>query len=119
MKKITDKNVNQEATRAGYRAADASGVAVASRMQILEYLSDCNRPVVFKAICEQFDIVSEDGINALSARLKRMCKNGYVLFDRKHRYGLTEKMDLVVGQGGRTCKRIWVCHSESEIGSRG
>ncbi len=94
MREITDKSE----THVGYRVADSSGVPVASRLQILEYLSDSNRPVVFEAICEHFAISEVDGINALAARLKRMRKNGYVLFDRKNRYGLPEKMDIVVGR---------------------
>ena len=94
MKTIADQNT----TKAGYRVADSSGIPVASRLQIIDYLSDINRPVVLECICTHFDIVSADGINALSMRLNRMRKNGYVLFDRKSRYGLPEKMDLVVGK---------------------
>lgn len=94
MKEIT----NQQASKAGYRAADSSGVPVASRLQILEYLSHKNQPVALAPICEYFDILSADGINALSVRLDRMRKNGHLLFDRKKRYGLPEKMDIVVGK---------------------
>ncbi len=94
MNKITDK----ELAKAAYRAADASGVAVASRLQILEYLTQRNQPVALAPICQHFNILSEEGINALSARLHRMAKNGYVLLDRKQRYGLPEKMDIVIGR---------------------
>jgi ribonuclease R len=81
----------------GYRVADSSGIPVPSRLQVLEYLDQKNRPVSLKAICAHFKI-DDDAIEALSGRLERLRKYGNVLMDRKQRYGLPEKMDMIVGR---------------------
>ena len=97
-KKGMKEKAAQDSTKSGYRSADSSGAPVASRLQILEYLSHRNQPATLQSICEHFDILSQKGVNALSGRLNRMSKNGYLLIDRKKRYGLPEKMDIVVGR---------------------
>ncbi|WP_424946548.1 ribonuclease R [Candidatus Spongiihabitans sp.] len=99
MKQKTDHNATKSGYQAaGYRAADSSGVPVASRLQILEYLARANQPAALQSICAHFNILSPEGVNALAGRLQRMSKNGYLLMDRKNRYGLPEKMDIVVGR---------------------
>lgn len=97
-KKGMKQNATQAAAKSGYRVTDSSTVPVASRLQILEYLSHKNQPATLQSICAHFDISSQEGIDALSGRLNRMSENGYLLFDRKKRYRLPEKIDLVVGR---------------------
>ncbi len=92
------ENTTQNSTKSGYRSTASGGVPVASRLQILEYLSHRNQPATLQSICEHFDILSQEEVNALSGRLNRMSKNGYLLIDRKKRYGLPEKMDIVTGR---------------------
>jgi ribonuclease R len=82
----------------GYRVADSSGIPVPSRLQVLEYLTHTNRPASLQAICKHFQIDNDDAVKALSGRLERLGKYGNVLIDRKQRYGLPEKMDMIVGR---------------------
>ena len=82
----------------GYRAADSSGIPVPSRLQVLEYLAHKNQPASLSTICKHFEIYDDDAVHALSGRLDRLRKYGTVLIDRKKRYGLSEKMDMIVGR---------------------
>ena len=78
--------------------ADSSGIPVSSRMQLLEFLAHRNQPASLNAICKHFEVYGDDDINALKGRLDRLGKYGNVLIDRKKRYGLPEKMDMIVGR---------------------
>ncbi len=98
MTKKPDGGSVQSTPGAGFRVAASSGIAVPARMQILEFLRVTNQPCSLEKICSHFGLQQPEGIRALSGRLERMKKNGYVLVDRKTRYGLPEKMDIVAGR---------------------
>ncbi len=98
MKEKSKLRTDSSEGKLGYRVADASGILVPSRLQILEYLSEINRPVSFSSICKNFEITGDQGETALSGRMERLQRSGYVLNDRKGRFGLPQKMDIVVGR---------------------
>ena len=82
-----------------FRAADSSGIPVPSRFQIIEYLDSSEYPLRLNQLCDHFGLTNEnDQSIALDSRLQRLCKSGVLLLDRKGRYGLSSKMDMVVGR---------------------
>lgn len=84
--------------KSGFRPADESGIAVPSRLLLLEFLAECKAPVTFQQLCDRFDLRLKAAGTALAARLERMGSHGLVLKDRKGRYALPQKMDIVVGR---------------------
>ena len=67
-------------------------------MLLLEFLTDSNGPVTLRQICDQFALKSGGEGDALAGRLERMRSQGLVLQDRKGRYALPQKMDIVPGR---------------------
>ena len=88
----------EDAAKSGFRPADASGIAVPSRLLLLEFLAECKGPVTLKQIRDRFDLPLKAAGNAVAARLERMGVQGLVLKDRKGRYALPQKMDIVPGR---------------------
>lgn len=84
----------------GFRPADDSGVAVPSRLLLLQFLGESKGPVTAAQLHAHFDLQSQAATasKALAARLERMRAHGLVLQDRKGRYALPRKMDLVPGR---------------------
>ncbi|MGI9311490.1 MAG: ribonuclease R [bacterium] len=82
----------------GFRPADESGIPVPSRILLLQFLTDCKRPVAAGEIRDHFEIAGEAAAEALRGRLERMRAQGLVLRDRKGRYALPQKMDIVSGR---------------------
>ena len=82
----------------GFRPADDSGVAVPARLLLLEFLADTARPVALAQICEHFALKRKAAHTAVATRLERMRSQGLVLQDRKGRYALPQKMDIVAGR---------------------
>ena len=68
-----------------------------SRLLLLEYFAECKGPVTLQQLCGHFDLVPA-GRTAVVARLGRMGFQGLVLKDRKGRYALPQKMDIVPGR---------------------
>ena len=81
----------------GFRASGNGGIAVPSRMQILEYLKRVGKPSPLEKMCIEFDLSSKDEINALQGRLERLTSQGILLLNRKKNYALVDKMNLLVG----------------------
>lgn len=82
----------------GYRPADESGIAVPSRLLLIEYLSEINHPVGFDAICAHFELTTVGSQDAVASRLKRLAAQGIIIVDRKHRLGLADKMGVFTGR---------------------
>ena len=82
---------------AGFRPADSSGIPVPSQSLLVRLLRDRAEPLNFVEICSAYDVVDKAAKQALSQRMQRMTGRGMLLKDRRGRYTLPEKMDMVVG----------------------
>ncbi len=71
---------------------------IASRELILDRLRTAGVPRDIGAIAEDLDISSERDREALRRRLRAMCRDGQLLMDRRGRYALIEKLDLIPGR---------------------
>ena len=81
---------------AHFRAADASGVAVPSRMQLLEFLTARNKPATAAAIAAHFNL--PHAAAAIGERLQRMQRTGLVRQYHNARYAHAPAVELVRGQ---------------------
>jgi len=72
--------------------------AVPGRAPIVDALEGAARPVPFDELAESFSLDKRDDKTALSERLQRMQRDGHVLIDRRGRYALPAKMNLVKGR---------------------
>ncbi|MEE9447395.1 MAG: ribonuclease R [Arenicellales bacterium] len=82
----------------GFRKVnDDSGISVPSRSLTVTYLMDSARPVSFDEICAHFGLKKKDEKAAYYDRLDRMVGRAMLHQDRKKRYSLPSKMNLVVG----------------------
>lgn len=84
--------------REGFRAADDSGTLVPSRSLTITVLTEQARPMSFDELTEHFSLKAKNERNAYFSRLDRMAERGMLLRDRRKRYSLPRKMDLVVGK---------------------
>ncbi len=82
---------------AGFRPADDSGVPVPSQSLLVRLLRDRAVPLTFTEICDAYEIDDKTAKRALSQRMRRMTGRGMLLVDRRDRYTLPEKMDMVIG----------------------
>ncbi|TVS10541.1 MAG: ribonuclease R [Gammaproteobacteria bacterium] len=71
---------------------------IASRELILERLRAAGLPRDIGAIAEDLDLASDQDLEALRRRLRAMCRDSQLLMDRRGRYALVEKLDLVAGR---------------------
>ena len=84
--------------REGFRSADDSGTLVPSRSLTITVLTEQARPMSFEELTEHFALKAKNERNAYYSRLDRMAERGMLLRDRRKRYSLPKKMDLVVGK---------------------
>ncbi len=84
--------------REGFRSADDSGTLVPSRSLTITVLTEQARPMSFEELTEHFALKAKNERNAYYFRLDRMAERGMLLRDRRKRYSLPKKMDLVVGK---------------------
>ena len=82
----------------GFRAADDSGVPVPSRSITITALTEQARPMKFDQLVDYFGLETKAEKAAYYSRLERMSERGMLLRDRRKRYSLPDKMDLVVGR---------------------
>ncbi len=82
----------------GFRSADDSGTLVPSRSLTITVLTEQGRPMSFDELSEYFALSSKNERTAYYSRLDRMAERGMLLRDRRKRYSLPRKMDLVVGK---------------------
>jgi ribonuclease R len=71
---------------------------IPSREAILEALRRLGRPAGFEALAAALGVEGERDLTALARRLRAMERDGQVLRDRRGRYGIPERMDLVAGR---------------------
>jgi len=71
---------------------------IPSRELILELLEQSSGPLSLPAVCESFDLHSDDNIEAMRRRLIAMERDGQLISNRKREYGRVDKMDLVRGR---------------------
>ena len=82
----------------GFRPADDSGVPVPSRLLIIEYLSEINRPTRFDALCQYFRLKTKVSQEAVAGRIQRLVNQGILLVDRKQRLALVDRMGVFTGR---------------------
>jgi ribonuclease R len=70
---------------------------IASRELILARARSLARPLHFRDLAEDLGISDSSELDALRRRLRAMCRDGELMIDRRGRYGLVEKMNLVAG----------------------
>lgn len=89
MKRRRDPHREREAGRYAH--------PIASRELILERSRALARPLHFHELAEDLGLAEERDLDALRRRLRAMCRDGQLMVDRRGRYGLVEKMNLVSG----------------------
>ncbi len=70
---------------------------VPSRDFILELLGKRGIPLSHRQICAEFNIFDDERIEALRRRLRAMERDGQLMRNRREAYGVTNKLDLIVG----------------------
>ncbi len=80
------------------REAERYAQPIASRELILEQLRALGVPKGIGDLAEQLAISDDQDMEALRRRLRAMCRDGQLIMDRRGRYALVEKLDLVAGR---------------------
>lgn len=80
------------------READKYQNPVPSREYILDFLNSWGAPISHGKLCSELKVTEEDSIEAVSRRLKAMCRDGQLISNRKNEFGLIKKMDLISGR---------------------
>ncbi|QIZ78657.1 ribonuclease R [Ferrimonas lipolytica] len=78
------------------REAEKYANPIASREFILAFMQQQNAPVAREELAAHFDLEGDQFI-ALSRRLRAMERDGQIVYTRKGRYGLPERMNLITG----------------------
>jgi len=68
------------------------------RQQILDFLTECNKPRSLRHIAEALGMRTSDERKALNRRLQAMQRDGQLIKNRREGYGLVNKMDLLHGR---------------------
>lgn len=68
---------------------------VPSREFILDFMHRWGAPISHSRLCYELEIYDEESIEAISRRLKAMCRDGQLMSNRKNEFGLIQKMDLI------------------------
>ena len=71
---------------------------IASREYILEFLVDAGVPLKFDELASRLNLAEDEQRTALRRRLRAMERDGQILFNRRKRYCLPDKMDLIAGR---------------------
>jgi ribonuclease R len=71
---------------------------IASRELILERLRAAGVPMDLQAVADDLSIDGDRDLEALRRRLRAMCRDGQLIVDRRGRYALVEKLDLLRGR---------------------
>ena len=76
----------------------AGTIIIPERKAITACLKQAGRPLTRKQLAANFAITDPDARRALGRRLKAMARDGQLIRNRRGRYGLIEKMDLIPGR---------------------
>lgn len=80
------------------REAEKYENPVPSREYLLDFLEKWGKPVSHEKLCQALNVFDEDAVEAVSRRLKAMCRDGQLMSNRRNEFGLISKMDLVSGR---------------------
>ncbi len=80
------------------REAQRYEFPVPSREAILDYLAQTDEPLSYRALAAGLEVENERDQQAFTRRLRAMERDGQLLKNRKGRYGLTSRMDMVRGR---------------------
>jgi ribonuclease R len=80
------------------REAEKYEFPVPSREAVLALLAERGEPLSFKHLAEALSVDGERDLESFSRRLRAMERDGQLLRNRRGRYGLVEKMDMVRGR---------------------
>jgi len=80
------------------REAEKYGTPIPSREFILDFLEQAGQPLSHSHLQREFDLTSEDLQIALKRRLRAMERDGQLVMNRKGRFGIPEKMQLLPGR---------------------
>ncbi len=72
-------------------------VSLPERQEILNYLTECNRPRTLRKIADALNIDGSESRQALLRRIKAMQRDGQIVLNRRGGYGLVDKMALYRG----------------------
>ncbi len=72
-------------------------IKLPERQDILNYLTDCNKPRTLRKIADALGVEGTEGRQALIKRVKAMQRDGQIVLNRRGGYGLVDKMDLHQG----------------------
>lgn len=79
------------------RESEKYAFPVASREYILDYLTKLNSPASIDELFQALSANNEEQQEALRRRLRAMERDGQLIFTRRKRYALPERLDLVKG----------------------
>jgi ribonuclease R len=71
---------------------------VPSREYMLDFLHQWGKPISHARLCQELNVTDEDSVEAVSRRLKAMCRDGQLMSNRKNEFCLLRKMDLIPGR---------------------
>lgn len=78
--------------------AEKYGKPAPSRDFLLEFLQEWGSPISHGRLCRELGIEDEDCVEAVSRRLKAMCRDGQLISNRRSEFGIIKKMDLIAGR---------------------
>jgi len=87
--KITDPQAQREAEKYEF--------PVPSREAVILCLQKADQPLDFQQLCEKLGVIDERDLDAFARRLRAMERDGQVLRNRRKRYGLIDRLDLLPG----------------------
>ncbi len=71
---------------------------IPSRELVLDLLEKSSGPLTLLAVCKNFELTSEENLEAMRRRLIAMERDGQLISNRKGEYGRIDKMDLIRGR---------------------
>jgi ribonuclease R len=80
------------------REAEKYEHPIPSRECILQQLEDYGRPASFQALSDALGVETPESIEALNYRLRAMIRDGQLLKDRRNRYCLINRIELLPGR---------------------
>ncbi len=80
------------------REAQTYEFPVPSREAVMAYLATQDEPVPLRQLLEDLKVETERDIESFGRRLRAMERDGQLLKNRRGRYGLVQRMDLIQGR---------------------
>lgn len=80
------------------REAQTYEFPVPSREAVMAYLASQDEPVPLRQLLEDMEVSGERDVESFGRRLRAMERDGQLLKNRRGRYGLVQRMDLIKGR---------------------